>query len=69
MMSRVEVYRRFAGVFCLLHQSCYIALMMEAESSAETLVNFYKTARRNMSEDSHRHTRRHENLKYYLCSF
>jgi hypothetical protein len=30
-----------------------VALMMEAASASETLVNFYKTARRNNPEDSH----------------
>jgi hypothetical protein len=42
-----------------------IALMMEAESTSETLVNFYQTARCNNPEDSHLHTRRRENLKSY----
>jgi hypothetical protein len=32
-----------------------IALMMEAVSTSETLVNFYKTTRRNIPEDSHLH--------------
>jgi hypothetical protein len=40
-----------------------IALMMEAESTSETSVNFYKTTRRNNPEDNHLHTRRRENLK------
>jgi hypothetical protein len=40
-----------------------IALMMEAESTSETSVNFYVTTRRNISEDSHLHTRRRESLK------
>jgi hypothetical protein len=30
-----------------------IALMMEAESTSETLVNFYQTTRRYNPEDSH----------------
>jgi hypothetical protein len=30
-----------------------IALMMEAASTSETLVNFYQTTRRNNPEDSH----------------
>jgi hypothetical protein len=42
-----------------------IALMMEAVSTSETLVNFYQTTRRNNPEDSHLHTRRRENLKSY----
>jgi hypothetical protein len=40
-----------------------IALMMEAVSTSETLVNFYQTIRHNVPEDSHLHIRRHENLK------
>jgi hypothetical protein len=49
-----------------------IALMMEAASTSETPVNFYKTTRRNIPEDGHLHTRRRENLKsyrlpYYSC--
>jgi hypothetical protein len=39
--SLVEVYRRF------------IALMMEAASTAETSVNFYQNTRRNIPDDSH----------------
>jgi hypothetical protein len=45
---------------CLL-----IALMMEAERTSETLVNFYQTARPYNQENSHLHTRRRENLKSY----
>jgi hypothetical protein len=37
--------------------------MMEAVSSSETLVNIYKTTRRNIPEDSYLHTHRRENLK------
>jgi hypothetical protein len=33
-----------------------IALMIEAGSTSETSVNFYKTARRNIPEDSHLQT-------------
>jgi hypothetical protein len=36
--------------------------MMEAVSISETSVNFYQTTRRNILEDGHIHTRRHENL-------
>jgi hypothetical protein len=43
-----------------------IALMMVAASTSETSVNFYQTTRRSNPEDSHIHTRRRENLKYYL---
>jgi hypothetical protein len=37
--------------------------MMEAASTSETLVNFHQTARRNIPQDGHLHTRRRENLK------
>jgi hypothetical protein len=40
-----------------------IALMMEAASTSETSVNFYRTTRHYNPEDSHLHTRRRENLK------
>jgi hypothetical protein len=39
-----------------------IALMMEAASTSETLLNFGQTTRRYNPEDSHLHTRRRENL-------
>jgi hypothetical protein len=42
--SLVEVYRRFRGTCCLHHQ--VIALMMEAASTSEMSVNFYRTAQR-----------------------
>jgi hypothetical protein len=45
-----------------------IALMTEAASTSETLVNFYQTTRRNNPEDSHLHTRRRENLKSNLTT-
>jgi hypothetical protein len=38
---------------------------MEAIITSETSVNFYQTTRRNITEDSHLHTRRRENLKSY----
>jgi hypothetical protein len=37
--------------------------MMEAVDTSETTVNFYDTTRCDKPEDSHVHTRRHENLK------
>jgi hypothetical protein len=52
--SLVEIYRRFRGA--------YIALMMEAASTSESSVNFYRTTRRNNQEDSNLHTRHRENL-------
>jgi hypothetical protein len=42
-----------------------VALMMEAASTSETLVNFYQTIRRYNPEDSHLRTHRLENLKSY----
>jgi hypothetical protein len=42
------------------------ALMMEAASTSETSVSFYRTTRRNNPEDSNIHTRRRENLKSRL---
>jgi hypothetical protein len=41
----------------------FIALMMEVASTSETSVNFYYTTRHYITEDSHVHTHRHENLK------
>jgi hypothetical protein len=38
-------------------------MMMEEVLTSETSVNFYETARRNIPEDCHLHTRRRENLK------
>jgi hypothetical protein len=43
----------------------FIALMMEAARSSETLVSFYQTTRRYNPEDSHLRTNRRENLKSY----
>jgi hypothetical protein len=39
------------------------ALMMEAVSTSEMLVNFYQTTLHNIPEDSHPDTCHHENLK------
>jgi hypothetical protein len=39
-----------------------IALMMEAVNTSETSVSVCQTKRRNIPEDSHLHTRSHENL-------
>jgi hypothetical protein len=38
-------------------------MMMEAASNSETSVNFHQSALHYNPEDSHLHTRRHENLK------
>jgi hypothetical protein len=43
-----------------------IAPMMKAVSTPETSVNFYKTTRRNISEDGNLHTSRRENMKSRL---
>jgi hypothetical protein len=43
----------------------WVALMMEAARTSETLVNFYQTARRCNPEDSHLRTHRREYLKSY----
>jgi hypothetical protein len=40
-------------------------LVIEAANTSETSVNIYWSARRNIPEDSHLHTRRRENLKYH----
>jgi hypothetical protein len=37
--------------------------MMAALSTSETTVNFYDSTWQNIPEGSHRHTRRHKNLK------
>jgi hypothetical protein len=50
--SLVEVYRRFKGDCCLHHQG---AMVMDASSMSETLVNSFQTTRRNNPEDSHLH--------------
>jgi hypothetical protein len=39
---------------------------MEAVSSSETSVNFYRASWRNSPEDSHIHLRRRENLKSHV---
>jgi hypothetical protein len=47
LCSLVEVYQRSRGPFCLY------ALMMEAERTSGTLVNFYQTTQCYNPEDSH----------------
>jgi hypothetical protein len=51
--SLIDIYQRFRGPCCLHQQgddqgvgSSFIALMMEAERTSETLVNIYHTTRR-----------------------
>jgi hypothetical protein len=50
----------------VLATSIIIAMVMESASTSETSVNFYRTTRRNIPQDSHLHTRRRENLKSHL---
>jgi hypothetical protein len=50
--SLVEIGRRFRDAYCLHHQG---ALIMETVIISETMVIFYQTARRNITEDSHLH--------------
>jgi hypothetical protein len=52
--SLVEVYQRFRGPYCL-HNQGDDELLMEAEMTSETLVNFNQTTRRYNPEDSHLH--------------
>jgi hypothetical protein len=47
----------------LWHIAGTTALMMVAESTTETLVNFNQTTRCNIPEDSHLHCHRRDNLK------
>jgi hypothetical protein len=56
--SLVELYRRFRGAYCLHHQgdSDDGTPMTEAASTSEKPINFYKTARRNILENSHLRT-------------
>jgi hypothetical protein len=62
--SLVEVYLRFRGTSCLHHQGSekvsesdlLIALMMEAASTSEMLVNFYQTTQHYNPEGSHLHS-------------
>lgn len=43
--------------------------MMEAVSTYETSIDFYKTKRRNIPEDSHLRTRRRKDLKSHSVNF
>jgi hypothetical protein len=53
----------FALVFYYKPLSVSVALMMEAVSTSETLINAYQTSRRKAPEGSCVHTRRREILK------
>jgi hypothetical protein len=61
--SLVEVYWCFRWSYSLHHQGN----MLEAVSTSEMLVNFYKATWCNIPEDSRLHTRHCENLKSHLC--
>jgi hypothetical protein len=64
LCNLVGVYQCFRGAYCLHHQGDD-----GGRSICETLVNFYQTTRRNISEDSHIDTRRHWYLKsHYINS-
>jgi hypothetical protein len=50
----------------MLRRVVWWIALMEAVSTSETSLTSKKTAQRNIPEDSHFHTRRHENLKYHI---
>jgi hypothetical protein len=55
MIRRVEIDGRFRGAYCFHQQgdvsSGLIALIMEAVTTSEALVNFYETTQHNIAED------------------
>jgi hypothetical protein len=55
-----EVYQHFRAITAFIP---FFALIMEAVSTSERLINFYWTTWRNIPEDSSLHTHCHENLK------
>jgi hypothetical protein len=55
-------YHRF------LARGFLVILMMEAECTFETSVNFYQFSRWNNPEDGHLYTRCWENVKYQLIT-
>jgi hypothetical protein len=65
--SPVEIYQRFRGPVGP-DDAGRFALMMEAATTSETLVNFYQTTRRYNPEDSHLRTHRREIQKSCLDS-
>jgi hypothetical protein len=64
-MLRSVVSSKLTDVSEVLTASIMRAMMV-AVSTSETSVNFYETARRNIPEHSHIHTRRRGNLKSQL---
>jgi hypothetical protein len=52
----MQVMAQNAG--CFTTETGFIALMMEAAKTSETLVNFYQTTRRYIPEDSYLRTHR-----------
>jgi hypothetical protein len=62
---RRAVWQKFTDISVV--NRAIIALKMEAASTSETSVNFHLTTRRNITEDSHLHTRCRENLKSRRC--
>jgi hypothetical protein len=68
-MLRRVIWQNFTDVSENLAAAFTIrALMMEAESTSETSVNFYQTAWCNIPADSLLHSCHHENLKSHLSS-
>jgi hypothetical protein len=71
-LLRRVVWWKFTGVSQMLAASI-IRVMSKpradyssAASTSETSVNFHQTTRRNIPEDSHLYTHRHENLKFRI---
>jgi hypothetical protein len=54
--SLIEAHQPFRSIFCLL-----ISLMMKADNTTETLVNFHQAARRYDAYGSHLQISRREN--------
>jgi hypothetical protein len=67
-MLRPVVWYKFTDTLEVLAASIIgaIALMMEAASNVG---NFYQTILRNIPEDSHLHTRHHEDLKSHKMEY
>jgi hypothetical protein len=65
-MLRRVVWYKFTDVSEVLIASIIIAMMIEAASTSEMLLNLYQTTRRNVPQDDHLHTRRRENLNSHI---